>query len=96
MDSPPKMEIRKGTSTGSTNAVHVPNMTENDVYSFQHTWNVMQKGSLNRSKGCTDMNDHSSRSHLIVRVTVRCANKESGGCTGGFLHLVHLAGSERV
>ena len=85
MDSPPKLEIRKDTSTGSTNAVHVPNLTEIDVDSFQRTWNIMQKGSLNRSKGRTDMHDHSSRSHLIVRVTVRCDKKESGGCTRGLL-----------
>lgn len=96
VDSQPKLEIRKDISTNSTNAVHVPNLTEIEVGTFDETWAVMEQGSLNRSKGRTDMNEHSSRSHLIVRVTVWCEDSMNGERTRGVLHLVDLAGSERV
>lgn len=93
----PKLEIRKDGSAGSSaHAVYVPNLTEVEVSSFEHVWNVMNSGCNNRSKGRTDMNEHSSRSHLIVRVTVRCNDTKSGTKTRGVLHLVDLAGSERV
>lgn len=92
----PKLEIRRDPNGSSANAVHVPNLTEVDVNSFDETWDVMMKGTLNRSIGRTDMNEHSSRSHLLLRVTVRCEDLDSGLKTCGILHLVDLAGSERV
>ncbi len=42
------------------------------------------------------MNEHSSRSHLMLSVVVESANRISGGTTWGKLHLVDLAGSERI
>lgn len=92
----PKLEIRRDPNGSSANAVHVPNLTEVEVNSFDETWDVMMKGTLNRSIGRTDMNEHSSRSHLLLRVTVRCEDLNSGLKTCGILHLVDLAGSERV
>lgn len=94
--APPKLEIRKDAKSSSANAVYVPNLTEVEVNSVESVWSVMEKGSANRKKGKTNMNEHSSRSHLILRVAVSCEDFASGMKSSGVLHLVDLAGSERV
>lgn len=91
-----KLDIRKDPNSPSSNAVYVPNLTEIPVNSFEDIWEIMQQGSNNRSNGKTNMNEHSSRSHLIIRVTVKCEDLSSGVKCSGVLHLVDLAGSERV
>lgn len=92
----PKLDIRKDPNSSSANAVYVPNLTEILVTSVENVWEVMERGSMNRSQGRTNMNEHSSRSHLIFKVTVKCEDFSSGVKTTGMLHLVDLAGSERV
>ena len=49
-----------------------------------------------RSQGATNINLHSSRSHLIVTVEVVSRYKTTGEIRHGRLHLVDLAGSERI
>lgn len=44
----------------------------------------------------TEMNEDSSRSHLVVGVIIESVNLTSGAITRGKLSLVDLAGSERV
>jgi hypothetical protein len=59
---------------------------------------VMTLGNKNRSVGSTNMNEHSSRSHAILIVTVECAETGSDGDSHirvGKLNMVDLAGSER-
>eukprot|EP00177_Eucheuma_denticulatum_P001006 GFKZ01001832.1.p1 GENE.GFKZ01001832.1~~GFKZ01001832.1.p1 ORF type:complete len:1380 (-),score=213.01 GFKZ01001832.1:655-4794(-) len=92
----PKLDIRRDPNSSSQTAVHVPNLTAVAVESVDHVWEVMERGSTNRSKGKTNMNEHSSRSHLIFKVAVACEDFSSGVKTCGILHLVDLAGSERV
>lgn len=92
----PKLDIRRDPNSSSQTAVHVPNLSEVAVESVDHVWGVMERGSTNRSKGKTNMNEHSSRSHLIFKVAVACEDLSSGVKTCGILHLVDLAGSERV
>lgn len=95
-DNPPKLDIRKDPNSSSSTAVHVPNLTEERVKCVQDVWDLMEQGSANRSKGKTDMNAHSSRSHLILKVKVSCEVLSSGVKSCGVLHLVDLAGSERI
>lgn len=68
---------------------------------------VLQKGSLCRTTGSTDMNASSSRSHAIFSVTLRQsstsmateADPNSGGDKISLMskfHFVDLAGSERL
>uniref|UniRef100_W5MTU6 Kinesin motor domain-containing protein n=1 Tax=Lepisosteus oculatus TaxID=7918 RepID=W5MTU6_LEPOC len=45
---------------------------------------------------CSKMNSESSRSHLIIGVTVESTNHTNGSVTYGKLSLVDLAGSERA
>ncbi|CDF35474.1 Kinesin [Chondrus crispus] len=94
--TPPKLDIRKDPSSQSPNAVHVPNLTEITVDSVEAVWGLMERGSQNRRQGKTNMNEHSSRSHLILKVMVTCEDYSSGVKSSGLLHLVDLAGSERV
>mmetsp|Transcript_10409 Transcript_10409/g.18853 ORF Transcript_10409/g.18853 Transcript_10409/m.18853 type:complete len:328 (-) Transcript_10409:215-1198(-) len=57
---------------------------------------TLEKGKANRSTFATNMNEHSSRSHLVLSVYVIASNRASGAQTIGKLHLVDLAGSERL
>jgi hypothetical protein len=42
------------------------------------------------------MNEHSSRSHLVITLSVLGANKKTGAKVIGKLNLIDLAGSERL
>jgi len=57
---------------------------------------VFTMGKTNRATAITDMNEHSSRSHALLCVTVNGQNKTTGHRSIGKLNLVDLAGSERV
>ena len=57
---------------------------------------LLSLADQNRSVTATNMNEHSSRSHLMLNVTVESTNRVSGQTTWGKLHLVDLAGSERI
>ncbi|NXW02306.1 KIFC3 protein, partial [Fregetta grallaria] len=57
---------------------------------------VFEFGHVNRVTECTNLNEHSSRSHALLIVTVRGHDRSTGLRTTGKLNLVDLAGSERV
>jgi len=69
------------------------NSIERTVSSMAELLNVMAKGEKNRSVSSTKMNNSSSRSHSILRITVEKSLK-NGGSTSSTLNLVDLAGSE--
>ncbi|KAJ1458731.1 P-loop containing nucleoside triphosphate hydrolase protein [Pelagophyceae sp. CCMP2097] len=78
----PKLEIRQ-TQTGH----NVPGLTQVRVATQDEVTNVVGKGSAQRTVGGHDMNEHSSRSHLIISLDIAGRGK---------LNLVDLAGSERL
>lgn len=57
---------------------------------------VLHHGRRQRAVGTTDMNSHSSRSHLIVRLSVSSVHIASGDRFESSIFLVDLAGSERL
>uniref|UniRef100_A0A8C0S2Z4 Kinesin-like protein n=1 Tax=Canis lupus familiaris TaxID=9615 RepID=A0A8C0S2Z4_CANLF len=57
---------------------------------------VFEFGHTNRTTEFTNLNEHSSRSHALLIVTVRGVDCSTGLRTTGKLNLVDLAGSERV
>mmetsp|Transcript_143 Transcript_143/g.182 ORF Transcript_143/g.182 Transcript_143/m.182 type:complete len:1137 (+) Transcript_143:534-3944(+) len=57
---------------------------------------LFQRGSDSRTTASTQMNDDSSRSHLITSMVTIVKNKRTGRTVRGKLTLVDLAGSERV
>lgn len=86
-----KLEIRQGEYGN-----HVPDLTNVEVSEITEVLRLMQLGDTNRSSGCTNMNEHSSRSHSIMAVTVMSTNIHTGQVTRGKLNLIDLAGSERI
>ncbi|XP_046741116.1 centromere-associated protein E isoform X2 [Diprion similis] len=65
----------------------------------QNVLSIMKKGEKNRRFGETNMNDRSSRSHTIFRITIEsrdAASSSDGAIQVSQLNLVDLAGSERV
>jgi kinesin family protein C2/C3 len=87
-----KLEIRKGKD-GKT---FVQGLTEIKVSEMPEVEALMAEGQAGRQVGGHDMNAHSSRSHLILSVSIKSTNKFTGEKLSSKLQLIDLAGSERV
>jgi len=87
----PQLKPREGKE-----GITVPGLTKMDVKNAADVQNILYKGERNRSIGKTDMNEHSSRSHLILTVFVQGTDRTTRRATMGKLHLIDLAGSERL
>jgi kinesin family member C2/C3 len=66
------------------------------VKSVEEVMTLMARGEKHRAVGVHNMNDRSSRSHLVLQVRVSGKNKATNAWHRGKLHLIDLAGSERV
>ena len=72
---------------------------ETGVSTTTELLDVLSRGEKNRSVGSTKMNDHSSRSHTIIKITLeKILEDDDGGKKSCFttLNLVDLAGSENA
>ncbi|XP_013396814.1 kinesin-like protein KIFC3 [Lingula anatina] len=87
-----KMEVKMSPEGG----LYVPGLTTIRVQSVEDINETFALGHRNRATACTNMNEHSSRSHALLCVNVIGRNKTTGAKTVGKLNLVDLAGSERV
>jgi len=76
--------------------VFIGDVTESYVGCEQEIFDAMRAGHYNRSMAVTNMNEHSSRSHLVFMLTVEQKNLHDRSVKVGKLHLVDLAGSEKV
>ncbi|KAK2854343.1 hypothetical protein Q5P01_007004 [Channa striata] len=76
--------------------LYVPGLTEFTVQSPEDINRVFELGHMNRATACTNLNEHSSRSHALLIITVSGFNSATGSRTQGKLNLVDLAGSERI
>ncbi|KAH9589199.1 Kinesin motor domain [Trypanosoma melophagium] len=85
-------EVKQGGPYGT----YVTNLSEVEVKSPGDIHRIMERANRNRSEGQTNMNEHSSRSHMILYIIVRTTNKQTGMQSYGKLSLVDLAGSERL
>ena len=77
-------------------SVYVSDLVEEQVFTAEDVESVLARGDAHRSVASTSMNTDSSRSHLLMQLTVSGFNKISKVTTSGKLTLVDLAGSERV
>ncbi len=77
-------------------SVYVADLVEEQVFTAEDVESVLARGDAHRSVASTSMNTDSSRSHLLMQLTVSGFNKISKVTTSGKLTLVDLAGSERV
>ncbi|KAI0515693.1 hypothetical protein KFK09_008359 [Dendrobium nobile] len=83
-------QIRDLLSDTVPDARMVPVKSSNDVLA------KMKLGQANRAVGSTALNERSSRSHCILTVHVRGEDLKIGSTSRACLHLIDLAGSERV
>lgn len=74
-----KLSIR----IGEHGALHIPGLTEVNVTEVEQVADVLTTGWRNRAIAATNMNEHSSRSHAILRVTVTGHNSTTGLRTTG-------------
>lgn len=83
-------------STSQPNGLVVPDASLHSVKSTSDVLDLMEIGQANRAVGSTALNERSSRSHSILTVHVRGLDLKNGSTSRGCLHLIDLAGSERV
>jgi len=91
------LQIREDTTVGGR-GLHVEGIQENSVRTCGDVLAMITKGQARRAVGQTNMNEHSSRSHMVVTLRVAsCDIDDAEGVTltECKLHLVDLAGSER-
>ncbi|XWS70127.1 hypothetical protein CRYUN_Cryun03dG0022500 [Craigia yunnanensis] len=77
----------------------VEKLVEEVVKDSQHLRHLVGICEAQRQVGETALNDKSSRSHQIIRLTIESSLRENSECVKSFLaslNLVDLAGSERV
>jgi len=86
-----KLEIRQGEFGN-----FVPGLTQREVTSLRDVEELFALADSNRATATTNMNEHSSRSHMMLTITVMSENLALGTVQRGKLNLVDLAGSERI
>ncbi|EEF51194.1 kinesin heavy chain, putative [Ricinus communis] len=74
----------------------VPDASMRSVKSTSDVLELMNIGLMNRAIGSTALNERSSRSHSVLTVHVRGMDLKTSTVLRGNLHLIDLAGSERV
>ncbi|XP_039027886.1 kinesin-like protein KIN-7B [Hibiscus syriacus] len=77
----------------------VEKLVEEVIKDSQHLRHLISICEEQRQVGETALNDKSSRSHQIIRLTIESSLRENAECVKSFLaslNLVDLAGSERV
>nr|VDD26852.1 unnamed protein product [Brassica oleracea] len=89
---PKKLEVKQSAE----GTQEVPGLVEAQVFNTDEVWELLKRGYCVRSVGSTAVNEQSSRSHCLLRVTVKGENLINGQKTRSHLWLVDLAGSERV
>ena len=85
------LDVRMGK-----NGTFVAGLVEVEVMSMEDVNELLSLGVANRSVGAHNVNEHSSRSHLVFSVRVEGQNRSTGTATQATLHLIDLAGSERL
>ena len=85
------LDIRRS----SAGYMEVPGLVKEGVSSPLDVADLLQRGNAKRSTSSTNMNEHSSRSHMVLHVEVHTAVNRYEQPIGN-LYLVDLAGSERV
>jgi chromosome segregation ATPase len=80
----------------NSNNVWVEELTQVYVTSIDEVFSVISTGQSMRAVASTNMNDASSRSHLIVQITIGQHFSNTGEKRGSQLTFVDLAGSEKV
>jgi len=86
------LKIREDKGRG----VYIEDVTESYVSEEKDVYDIMRLGSSNRQVSATNMNEGSSRSHLIFMMSIHQNNLHEMSAKTGKLFLVDLAGSEKI
>ncbi|CAG9828406.1 unnamed protein product [Diabrotica balteata] len=89
-DTNQNLEILYNDGRGIT----VSNLKVEKICSFRDFEKYMKKAQKNRAVAATDVNQHSSRSHAVTKITINGKNEETNVSWTGSVNLVDLAGSE--
>ncbi|KAB1200217.1 Kinesin-like calmodulin-binding protein [Morella rubra] len=76
--------------------VTVENVTILSISTLEELKSIIQRGCEQRHTSGTQMNEESSRSHLILSIVIESTNLQTQSVARGKLSFVDLAGSERV
>ncbi|CAM8989251.1 unnamed protein product [Rhodiola kirilowii] len=87
-----KLDIKKDAK----GMVSVENVTVASISTIEELKSIIQRGSERRHTSGTQMNDESSRSHLVLSIVIESTNLQTQTVSRGKLSFVDLAGSERV
>ncbi|KAM7279474.1 hypothetical protein ACFE04_006608 [Oxalis oulophora] len=87
-----KLDIKKDAK----GMVSVENVTVISISTHEELKSIIQKGSEKRHTSGTQMNEESSRSHLILSIIIESTNLQTQSTARGKISFVDLAGSERV
>lgn len=91
------VDQRKGLEIRmSKTGVYVENLIEMEVFTEKDVGDLLKIGRKNRTVGSHDVNEHSSRSHLVLSIAIETLQKIDNKRRVSKLHLIDLAGSERV
>jgi len=80
---------------GENGKMEVPGLNREPITCIQDVFDLLARGNNNRATAATNLNEHSSRSHMVLSVEVE-SGLEGTPSNKGVLYLVDLAGSERV
>eukprot|EP00043_Microstomoeca_roanoka_P012365 m.119595 g.119595 ORF g.119595 m.119595 type:complete len:837 (-) comp15473_c1_seq2:56-2566(-) len=79
---------------GSAGDADVPTLIKAPVHDADSVLDLVNRGMRFRAERTTDLNERSSRSHLIVTISCESRSKVDNSCLLSRLHMVDLAGSE--
>lgn len=71
---------------------YVPGLTSVPVSANEEVVELMARCDRNRSQTATDMNEHSSRSHMMLTVIVESRHKTTNATSRGKMNLVRMRG----
>ena len=97
--APPPPPVRLFEQRGGK--LQIKGLREEVVTSAEQVFAILAKGEARRQVGATHLNQHSSRSHVMVRLWIESRTSSSSSSSGesvrsSTLSLVDLAGSESV
>ena len=84
------LEVRESVQKG----IFVANLTEIDVGSYPEALDLLERGDRSKTVAETKLNENSSRSHSLFKMTVK--SKRDDKAFEGTMFIVDLAGSENA
>lgn len=93
---PAKLELRSARQADGSVGQKLEGVTEVTVNKSEDLARVVLQGLSQRKVKATNMNADSSRSHLMLMITVEVTDLASGKHRSGKITIVDLAGSERL